>query len=70
MNLEGFQMKVDTIIENSIIGRDFVEIYQQIAELKEYDKNFGFILGENNKISQIGNVTFNLIGLKKDGVSF
>ena len=43
-------------IDNSIIKRDFTDIYhQQGAQLNQSDQNIEFFFGENNNYHQIGN---------------
>ena len=49
MSAEDFQLIDDTIIDNSILQRDFAKIYhQENAQLKEADKNVEFTFGEKN----------------------
>ena len=56
MSLEDFQLIDNEPIDNSIIKRDFIEVYrQQGAQLNDTDQNIEFIFGENNNYHQIGN---------------
>ena len=56
MSLEDFQLLDNEPFDNSIIKRDFTEIYhQQAAQLNQSDQNIEFIFGENNNYHQIGN---------------
>ena len=66
-----FQITDDTIIENSILKRDFAKIYhRQILQLNEADENVEFIFGENDNY-QTGNSYLHFdIQLKKDGGIF
>ena len=46
---------VETLFENSIRKGDFSRInHQQGVNLKEFDKNFDFMFGENINYYQIG----------------
>ena len=56
MSLEDFQLLDKEPFDNSIVKRDFVEVYhQQGAQLNNPDQNIKFIFGENNNYHQIGN---------------
>ena len=56
MSLEDFQIFDNEAIDNSIIKRDFIEVYhQQGAKLNDPDENLEFIFGENNNYHQVGN---------------
>ena len=55
MSLEDFQIMENETIDNSIILRDFLNIYhQQAANLIDSDQNNVFILVGNNNYHQIG----------------
>ena len=56
MSIEVFQLLNNEPIDNSIIKRDFIKVYdQQGAQLNDPDQNIEFIFGENNNYHQIGN---------------
>ena len=56
MSLEDFQLIDNESIDNSIIKRDYTEVYhQQGANLNDSNQNVEFIFGENNNYHQIGN---------------
>ena len=56
MALEDFQLLDNEPFDNSIIKRDFLNIYQQQgAQLNDPDQNIEFIFGENSIYHQIGN---------------
>ena len=73
MSLEDFQLLDNEPFDNSIIKRDFIQIYhQQGAQLNQSDQNFEFIFGENNNYHQIGNgfLEFNITVRKSDTTNF
>ena len=56
MSLEDFQLLDNEPFDNSIIKRDYLEIYhQEGAQLNQPDQNIEFIFGENNNFHQVGN---------------
>ena len=56
MSLQDFQIIDNEPIDNSIIKRDFLEVYhQQGAQLHPSDQNIEFFFSENNNYHQIGN---------------
>ena len=56
MRLEDFQLVDIDATDNSIIKRDFLNVYhQQAANLSDSDQGNEFILGESNNNHQIGN---------------
>ena len=73
MSLEDFQLIENEQIDNSIIKRDFINVYhQQGAQLNDPDQNFEFIFGENNNYHQIGNsyLQFDITVRKADDANF
>ena len=73
MSLEGFQLLDNEPPNNSIIQRDFTEIYhRQGDQLNQSDQNIEFIFGENNNYHQIGNayLEFNITVRKSDTTNF
>ena len=56
MSAEDFQLIDDSIIDDSIIKRDFKKIYHQHgAEVNNENQNTKFYFGENLNYVQIGN---------------
>ena len=73
MSLEDFQLLDNEPLDNSIIKRDFTEIYyRQGDQLNHSDQNIEFIFGENNKYHQIGNAhsEFKITVRKNDTTNF
>ena len=73
MSLEYLQLLDNEPFDNSIIERDFTEVYhQQGAQLNQSDQNIEFILCENNFFHQIGNgyLEFNITVRKSDTTNF
>ena len=56
MNAEIFQLIDETVIDNSIMKRNFSKIdHQQGVTQNDSGKNFNFIFGENSKCFGMGN---------------
>ena len=73
MSSEDFQLLDNEPIDNSIIKRDFKNIYhRQGDQLNESDQNIEFIFGENPIYHQIGNayLEFNITVRKNDTTNF
>ena len=73
MSVEVFQLIDDSRIDDSIIKRDFIEIYHQHgAEANNANQNIKFYFGENLNYIQIANGYLEIdIEVKKaDGTNF
>ena len=73
MSLEDFQLLDNETLDNTIIKRDFTEIYhRQGDQLNQSDQNIEFIFGENNNYHQIGNayLEFKITVRKNDTTNF
>ena len=56
MSLEDFQLKHNEPIDNSVLKREYLKVYnQQGASLNDFNHNVEIIFGENNNYHQIGN---------------
>ena len=70
MSIECFQLIDNEAYDNSIIKRDFLNVYhQQAANLNDSDQNIDFIFGENSTYHQIGNAYLHYELTKEEGVS-
>ena len=57
MNAEDFQPIDDEKIDDSIIKRDFIKIYNQFGgNVDAQNSNIKFCFGENHKFIQVGEV--------------
>ena len=73
MSIEDFQLIDETIIDTSIVKRDYTKIYHQHrANLKESDQNVEFIWGENNNYHQNGNayLQYDITVRRNDNANF
>ena len=73
MSLEDFQLLDNEPLDNSIIKRDFIKIYnRQGDQLNQSDQNFEFFFGENNNYHRIVNafLEFNITVRKNDTTNF
>ena len=73
MSLEEFHLLDNEPFDNSIIKRDFSQLYhQQGAQLNQSAQNIEFIFGENIKYRQIGHsyLKFDITVRKNDGTNF
>ena len=62
MSLEDFQLLDNEPFDNSVIKRDFTEVYyRQGDQLNQPDQKIEFIFGENNNYHQIGNAYLEFI---------
>ena len=72
MSLEDFQILDNEPIDNSIVKRDFLKVYQQQgAQIKQSNQNIDSIFGEKSYYHQIGNayLEFHITVRKKDTTS-